>query len=98
MWMLFSSKKDHDFIFLAAARVARMLTCLCLGREQRVSRWQWSGLSWEMMIRSMGCLRSARELMCGASVCLVYWKVGCRMELPPESHGSMRIVNAPGNR
>lgn len=68
------SKKFQDLIFFAAARVARMLMSLFLGKgsEQRVSRWQWSGLSWLIIIKSMSCLRSAREVMCGLSVCLVY--------------------------
>lgn len=38
MWMRSGSKKFHDLIFFTAARGARMLTCLDLGREQRVSR------------------------------------------------------------
>jgi len=89
------SKCFHDLIFFAAAGVVRMLTCWFLGSVHSVSRWQWSGLSCEMIIRSNFCLRSASDVMCGFSVCLVYWKVGCKTELWPASHGSTRMLNAP---
>lgn len=90
-----SAKYFHDLIFFAAAGVVKMLTCWFFGSVQSVSRWQWSGLSCEMIIRSSFCLRSASEEMCGFSVCFVKWKVGCRTELWPASHGSIRMLKVP---
>lgn len=55
---LFASKCFHDRTFFAAAAVARMLTLELLGSEHNVSLWQWSDLSWLMIIRSISCLIS----------------------------------------
>ena len=48
-----------------------------------------------MIIKSNFGLRSARDAMCGLSVCFVKWNSGCRTEAWPASHGSMRMLKAP---
>ena len=91
-WIRSSAKYFHDLIFFALAGVVKILTRWVLGSVHNVSRWQWSGLSWEMIIKSSFCSRSASDVMCGFSVCLVYWKIGCKTELWPASQGSKRML------
>jgi len=50
MFALVKCFQEH--IFLAAAGVAAMFIGVSAGSVHSVSLWQWSGLSWEIMIKS----------------------------------------------
>ena len=64
------------------------------GRCSNVSAWQWSGLSWEIRIRS-GSGSSASDSMQGSMTCVVSANLELQTLEAPASHGSMRQTKEP---